>query len=70
MNSTVMDARPTRTPSRTALRERIERNMRRELERCRIAHGASWPAHRDWLIAYLNAGAREWMRVRAQEGRL
>lgn len=61
---------PTTTPSRAALRERIENSMQRELERCSIAHGASWPEHRQWLIDYLNAGAREWLRRAAQEGTL
>lgn len=65
-----MGHEPSKTPSRAVLRERIERSMQRELDRCRVAHGCSWPEHRQWLIDYLNAGAREWLRRSAQEGAL
>jgi hypothetical protein len=41
------------------LLERSRAWFAREVRKLERSHGPHWPAHRDWLIEYLNAELRE-----------
>jgi hypothetical protein len=55
----------------TALKERVNRAIEHELDRCRQLHGEDvWPKHRDWVRDYVVAGAKDWLRKQAVRGAL
>lgn len=37
-----------------------------QMQQIALAHGASWPEHRDWIVDYLNAEVRD--RLQWEEG--
>lgn len=53
------------------VRARVEAAIERELERCeRCMTPEQWAGHREWVLDYLIASAREWLRNTSAKGRL